>query len=140
MRWFIHGALVVFLVGSLVGCQGNIMSESEKLFIRMVDKTTGKLDLNESQKLQLEQLKIEIRKNFLEGQKDKEETATKIKDEGTKENPDSQKMSSLLQGLLRDEMGRINRAFDLTLKYQNHLNDDQKKKFTQIISKWVTED
>ena len=140
MKWFIHCALAVVVLGSLVGCQGNIMSQSEKLFIKMVNKTAGKLDLNESQKLQLERLKIEIRKNFLEGQKDKNEAAAKIKEEGMKENPDSQKVSSLLQGLLRNEMERINRAFDLTLKFQSNLNDDQKKKFTQVISKWVTED
>jgi len=57
-----------------------------------------------------------------------------------KENPDPQKMSSLLQGLLRNEMERINRALDLTLNFQNNLNDDQKKKLVQMISKWVAED
>ncbi len=49
-------------------------------------------------------------------------------------------MSSLLQGLLRNEMERINRALDLTLNFQSNLNDDQKKKLIQMISKWVTED
>lgn len=106
----------------------------------MVDKTAGKLDLDENQKVQLEQLKMEIRKNFVEGQKEKEEAAAKVKEEGMKENPDTQKMSSQLQALLRNEMERINRAFDLTLRFQSNLNDDQKKKFTQIICKWVTED
>jgi len=131
---------VVLCLGLLVGCQGNIMSQSEKLFIKMVNKTAGKLDLNENQKVQLERLKMEIRKNFLDGQKEKEEAAVKIKEEGMKENPETQKMSSQLQGLLRNEMERINRAFDLTLKFQTNLNDDQKKRLTQMISKWVTED
>ena len=136
-RYLTFVMAAIFFGGFVVACghPTDPMAAAEKMFVKKIDKTAGKLDLNESQKLQLEQLKIEIRKNFLEGQKEKEETAAKIKDEGTRENPDSQKMSSLLQGLLRDEMGRINRAFDLTLKYQNHLNDDQKKKFTQIISK-----
>jgi len=57
-----------------------------------------------------------------------------------KENPDTQKMSSQLQGLLRNEMERINRAFDLTLNFQSNLDDGQKKKLIQMISKWVTED
>jgi len=131
---------VVLCLGLLVGCQGNIMSQTEKLFIKMVNKTAGKLDLNENQKVQLERLKMEIRKNFLDGQKEKEEAAVKIKEEGMKENPDTQKMSPQLQGLLRNEMERINRAFDLTLKFQTNLNDDQKKRLTQMISKWVTED
>jgi len=130
----------VLFAGLFAGCQGNIMSQSERLFIKMVDKTAGKLDLDENQKAQLEQLKMEIRKNFVEGQKEKEEAAAKIKEEGMKENPDTQKMSSQLQALLRNEMERINRAFDLTLRFQSNLNDDQKKKFTQIICKWVTED
>jgi hypothetical protein len=116
------------------------MSQSEKLFIKMVNRTAGKLDLNENQKIQLERLKMEIRKNFLEGQKEKEEAAVKIKEEGMKENPDTQKMSSQLRGLLRNEMERINRGFDLTLNFQNNLNDDQKKKLTRMLSKWVTED
>jgi hypothetical protein len=34
----------VFLAGFLVGCQGNLMSQSEKLFVKMVNKTAGKLD------------------------------------------------------------------------------------------------
>lgn len=130
----------VLFVGLFVGCQGNVMSQAERLSIKMVNKAAGKLDLNENQKVQLERLKMEIGQNFLEGQKEKEEAAAKIKEERMKENPDTQKMSSQLQGLLRNEMERINRAFDLTLKFQSNLNDDQKKKFTQMISKWVTED
>ena len=106
----------------------------------MVNKTAGKLDLNENQKVQLERLKMEIRKNFMDGQIEKDEAALKIKEEGMRENPDTQKMSSQLQGLLRNEMERINRGFDLTLKFQSNLNDDQKKKLVQMISKWVTED
>jgi len=131
---------VVLFLGLFVGCQGNIMSQSEKLFINMVNKTAGKLDLNENQKVQLERLKMEIRKNFLDGQKEKEEASAKIKEEKMKENPDTQKMSSQLQGLLRNEMERINRAFDLTLNFQSNLDDGQKKKLIQMISKWVTED
>jgi len=131
---------VVLFLGLFVGCQGNIMSQSEKLFINMVNKTAGKLDLNENQKVQLERLKMEIRKNFLDGQKEKEEASAKIKEEKMKENPDTRTMSSQLQGLLRNEMERINRAFDLTLNFQSNLDDGQKKKLIQMISKWVTED
>jgi len=135
-----YACAAVLLTGLVVGCQGNLMSQSEKLFIKMVDKTAGKLDLNENQKVQLERLKMDIRKNFVEGQEEKDETATKIKGEGSRENPDTQKMSSLLKGLLWNETDRINRAFDLTLNFQSNLNDIQKKKLTQMISKWVTED
>ena len=139
-RLIICAFVVALFVGLFVGCQGNIMSQSEKLFINMVNKTAGKLDLNENQKVQLERLKMEIRQNFLDGQKEKEEAAAKIKEEGMKENPDTQKMSSQLQALLRNEMERINRGFDLTLNFQSNLNDDQKKTLTRMISKWVTED
>jgi len=139
-RIFNCALAVVLFVGLLVGCQGNIMSQSEKLFINMVNKTAGTLDLNENQRAELGRLKMDIRKNFLEGQKEKEEAAAKIKEEGMKESPDTQKMSSQLRELLRNEMERINRAFDLTLNFQGNLNDDQKKKLTQMISKWVTED
>ena len=131
---------VVFLAGFLVGCQGNLMSQSEKLFVRMVDKTAGKLDLNEDQKVQLERLKIDIRKNFVEGQEEKDEAAAKIREEGRKENPDTQKISSQLKELLRNEMERMNRAFDLILNFQNNLDDIQKKKLTQMMTQWVTED
>jgi len=131
---------VAFWVVLLAGCQGNIMSQSEKLFINMINKTAGKLDLNENQKIQLEGLKMDIRKNFLEGQREKEEATARIREERMKENPDTQKMSSMLQGLLRNELERINRGFDLTLNFQSNLNDDQKKKLVSMISKWVTED
>jgi hypothetical protein len=106
----------------------------------MVNKTAGKLDLSEHQKVQLEQLKMDIRKNFLEGQKEKEEAAARIKEEGMKENLDTQRVSFLLQGLLRNEMERMNRGFDLILNFQSNLNDIQKRKLTQMMSKWVTED
>jgi hypothetical protein len=113
------------------------MSKAEKLFIKMVDKTAGKLDLNEDQKMKLEGLKTEIRNNFKEGGKEKKETLMKIKEEGIKENSDIQKMTSSLQGMLRDETQRINKAFDLMLGFQSNLNDAQKKKLTQMISEWV---
>jgi len=129
-----------FWVVLLAGCQGNIMSQSEKLFINMINKTAGKLDLNENQKVQIEGLKMDIRKNFLEGQREKEEATARIREERMKENPDTQEMSSMLQGLLRNELERINRGFDLTLNFQSNLNDDQKKKLVSMISKWVTED
>jgi hypothetical protein len=141
MKRLINCAFVILLcLGLFVGCQGNIMSQSEKLFIKTIDKSAGKLDLNADQKVLLERLKMEIRKNFLDGQKEKEEAAAKIKEERMKENPDTQKMSSKLEELLRNEMERINRAFHLTLNFQSNLNDDQKKRFSQMISKWVTED
>ncbi len=140
-RFFIYFFAAVLLAGLLVGCQpGEDMVESEKLFIKMVDKTAGKLDLDENQKIQLEQLKVDIRKNFREGQKEKKEAAAKIKEEGTKQNPDNKKITSLLQGIIQNETERIKRAFGLMLDFQNNLNVVQKKKLTQMISKWVIQD
>jgi hypothetical protein len=132
-------AIAIILGGLLIGCKPRIdtMSKAEKLFIKMVDKTAGKLDLNEDQKMKLEGLKTEIRNNFKEGGKEKKETLMKIKKEGMKENSDIQKMTSSLQGMLRDETQRINKAFDLMLGFQSNLNDAQKKKLTQMISEWV---
>jgi len=113
------------------------MAKAEKIFIKMVDKTAGKLDLNENQKIHLERLKMDIRKNFQEGQKDKKEALLKIKEEGIKENSNLRKMTSLLQGSLQEEAKRINQAFDLMLAFQDNLNEGQKKKLTQMISDWV---
>jgi hypothetical protein len=113
------------------------MSKAEKIFIKKVDKTAGKLDLNEDQKMKLESLKAEIRKNFREGGKEKKEALAKIKEEGVRENADIQKMTSLLQGMLRDETQRFNKAFDLLLGFQGNLNDMQKKKLTEMITKQV---
>jgi hypothetical protein len=141
-RLISYACAAALLAGLFVGCQlqGNLMSQSEKLFIKMVNKTAGKLDLNEDQKAKLEGLKADIRKNFLEGQKEKEETTAKIKEERIKENPDNQKLSSLLRELLRNETERMNRGFDLILDFQGNLDDVQKKKLTQMMSKWITED
>jgi hypothetical protein len=140
-RFFIYAFAAVLLAGLFVGCRpGEDMAESEKLFIKMVDKTAGKLNLDETQKIQLEQLKMDIRKNFREGQKEKKEAAAKIKEEGMKENPDNQNITSLLQGIIRNETERIKRAFGLMLKFQDNLNEVQKKKLTQMISKWVIQD
>src|SRR4030042_4333958 len=96
-RCLIYVTVVLLLAGLFLGCrpQMDTMAKAERIFIKMVDKTAGKLDLNENQKIQLERLKMDIRKNFQEGQKEKDETATKIKEEGSRENPDTQKMSSL---------------------------------------------
>jgi len=88
-RFIGYTCAALLLAGFLVGCQGNLMSQSEKLFIRTVNKTVGKLDLNEEQKVQLDRLKMDIRKNFVEGQEEKDEAAAKIREEGRKENPDT---------------------------------------------------
>ena len=140
MKRLMGYACTVVLGALLFGCQGNLMSQSEKLFIKMVNKTAGKLDLNKNQKVQLERLKMDIRKNFMEGQAEKDEAAAKIREEGRRKNPDTQKVSSLLKELLRNETERINRGFDLTLGFQSNLSDNQKKKLTRMITKWVTED
>ena len=132
-------AIAIILGGLLIGCKPRMdtMSTAEKLFIKMVVKTAGKLDLNEDQKMKLEGLKTEIRNNFKEGGKEKKETLAKIKEEGIKENPDIQRMTSLLQGSFQDEAKRINQAFNLMLGFQSNLNEAQKKKLTQMISKRV---
>jgi len=113
------------------------MSKAERVFIKMVDKTAGKLDLNEDQKIQLERLKLDIRKNFQEGRREKNEGLMRIKEEGKKENPEIRQMTSLLQELFRDETERINGAFDLMLDFQTNLNEAQKGQLTQMISDWV---
>jgi uncharacterized membrane-anchored protein YjiN (DUF445 family) len=138
-RFFVFLIGAVFLVGGVIGCKPRIdtMSKAEKIFIKKVDKTAGKLDLSEDQKTKLEGLKAEIRKNFQEGGKEKKEALAKIKEEGIKENPDVSKMTSLLQGMLRNETERLNKGFDLLQGFQSHLTDTQKKKLTAMISEHV---
>ena len=138
-RFFVYGVLAIFLTGGFLGCKPRIdtMSEAEKIFIKKVDRTAGKLDLNEDQKGKLEGLKAEIRKNFQEGAKEKKEALAKIKEEAMKENPDVGKMTSLLQGMLRNEADRLNKGFDLMVGFESNLNDTQKKKLTEMISKYV---
>lgn len=138
-RYLIAFLLVIFLGVSLIGCHPkmDMMSKAEKVFIKMVDRTAGELNLNEDQKIQLERLKLDIRKNFQEGQIEKRGSLLKIKEEGMKENSDIRKMTSLLQGSFRGETERINQAFDLMLDFQKNLNDDQKKKLNKMISDWV---
>jgi uncharacterized membrane protein YccC len=132
--------VIVILLGVVfIGCRPRVdtMAEAEKVFIKMVDKTAAKLDLNGDQKIQLERLKSDIRENFQEGQKAKKDALTRIKEEGKREDPEIRQMTSLLQGLLRDETERINRAFDLMLEFQTSLNEAQKEKLTEMISDWV---
>jgi hypothetical protein len=138
-RYLMYLAMAILVGGLVVGCKHrtDTMSTAEKIFIKKVDKTAGKLDLNEDQKTKLEGLKAEIRKNFEEGRKENKEAWMKIKEEAAKENPDIQKMTSLLQGMLRDETQRFNKAFDLLLGFQSNLNEVQKKKLTQMISERV---
>jgi len=139
-NWFIvYLVSAVFLVGGLIGCKPRIdtMAKAEKIFVKKVDKTAKKLDLNEDQRTKLEGLKAEIRKNFQEGAKEKREALAKIKEEGMKENPDIRKMTSLLQGMLRNETERYNKAFDLMNGFEGNLNDTQKKKLTEMISNYV---
>src|SRR4030042_5235038 len=138
-RFFVYFVLAIFLVGGIIGCKPRIdtMSKAEKIFIKKVDKTAKKLDLNEDQKMKLEGLKAEIRKNFQEGGKEKKEALVKIKEEGMKKNADIQKMTTLLQGMLRDETQPFNKAFDLLLGFQGNLDEVQKKKLTEMITKYV---
>ena len=136
----LYYAAMVFLLGALIiGCCPRIepMSKAEKIFVKMVDKTAAKLDLNEGQKVQLERLKMDIRKNFQDGLREKNDALMEIKAEGKKEASEIRQMTSLLQGVLRNDTERINRAFDLMLGFQDTLNTDQKKKLAQMISDWV---
>ena len=128
------------VVGILfLGCRPRVdtMAKAEKIFIKMVDKTARKLDLNEEQKIQLEELKADIRKNFQEGRTERDEALTRIKEEGKKESPEIREMTSLLQGMFRDKTERVNRAFDHMLEFQGNLNEEQKEKLTQMITDWV---
>jgi hypothetical protein len=130
----------VILFGILVaGCHPKIdtMAEAEKVFVKMADKTAAKLELNQDQKILLEKLKLDLRKNFQEGRIEKKEAMLKIKEEGGKETANIEKMTSLLQGSFREGTQRINRGFDLMLDFQKNLNDDQKKKLNKMISDWV---
>lgn len=138
-RWLFYVMAMVFLGSIVVGCKPRIdtMAHTEKMFIKMINKTAKKLDLSEDQKAKLDQLKTDIHKNFQEGGKEKKEAFGKIKEEGMKENPDIRKMTALFQGSLRDEARRINQAFDLMLGFQSNLNEAQKNKLTQMISAWV---
>jgi hypothetical protein len=138
-RYFIYISAVIFLAIALAGCHPRIdtMGMAEKIFVKKVDKTAGKLELNADQMAKLEQLKLDIRKDFQEGQVEKKEAMAKIREEGMKENPDIPKMTSLLQESLRAETQRINKAFDLMLDYQKNLSDAQKKKLGQMISERV---
>jgi hypothetical protein len=138
-RYLIYGMMIFFLGGLLVGCHHRFdpMTKAEEIFVKKVDKTAGKLDLNDNQKAQLEKLKTDIRQNFQEGKKVRNEALAKIKEEGVKENPDIGKMTSFLQGALQDETTRINRAFDLLVGFQGNLNEAQKQKLGKMISKWV---
>jgi hypothetical protein len=131
---------VVILFGILVaGCHPKIdtMAEAEKVFVKMADKTAAKLELNQDQKILLEKLKLDLRKNFQEGRIEKKEAMLKIKEEGAKETANIQNMTSLLQGSFQEGTQRINRGFDLMLDFQKNLNDDQKKKLNKMISDWV---
>jgi hypothetical protein len=138
-KFFIYLMVMFFLGGLVIGCtpRTDMLAKAECLFIKMVNKTAGKLDLSEDQKTKLEGLKLEIHKNFQEGRMEKKETFLKIKEEAIKENPDIGKMTRLFQDSTKAEAQRINRAFDLLLGFQSNLNDGQKKKLTQMISDWV---
>ncbi len=131
---------VVILFGILLaGCHPKIdtMAEAEKVFVKMADKAAAKLELNQDQKILLEKLKLDLRKNFQEGRIEKKEAMLKIKEEAGKETANIQKMTSVLQGSFREETQRINGGFDLMLAFQKNLNDDQKKKLNKMISDWV---
>ena len=113
------------------------MGMAEKIFVKKVDRTAGKLELNADQMAKLDQLKLDLRKNFEEGRHEKKEAMAKIREEGVKENPDIPKMTAVLQESLRAETERINKAFDLLLDYQKNLNDAQKRKLGQMLSERI---
>ncbi len=136
--------LLLFMLITCLGCHPRVdlLAKAEKGFIKMIDRTARKLDLNPDQKVQLEKLKGDVRRNFEEGRVKRTETMKAMREEGIKENPDIRKMTSLLQEELRDGTERINRAFDLMLDFQKNLNEAQRKKLSEMIShharKWNT--
>lgn len=138
-RHFIYLLVVLFLGVLVVSCKPrtDILSKAECGFIKMVDMGGRKLDLSEEQKVKLEGLKNEIRKNFQEGRIEQKEAFLKIKEEAIKENPEIGKMTALFQGSIRADAQRISQAFDLLLGFQSNLNESQRKKLAQMISERV---
>ncbi len=136
-RFIIYAAMAAFLIVGVAGCHHarDPMSAAEKVFVKKIDKTAKKLDLSEDQKVKLEGLKAEVRKNFQEAQKENREAWMKIREEAAKENPDIKKMTPLFQGILRNDAERFNKAFDLMTGFENNLNDVQKKKLAEMIAK-----
>ena len=58
-RFFVYLCWLFFWWEALIGCkpsESDTMSKAEKIFIKKVDKTAGKLDLNEDQKTKLEEV------------------------------------------------------------------------------------
>jgi periplasmic protein CpxP/Spy len=139
-NYFLLSLILVVLFGlTAVGCHPKMdtMTEARKIFVKMISKAASKLDLNDDQKIQLERLKADIRKNFDEGRIENMEAMKKIKEEGKKENPDIQQMTATFQGTLQNEVQRVNQAFNMMIDFQKNLNDDQKKKLTGMIVDWI---
>ena len=137
---FLLGLIPVVLFALMAaGCHPKMdtMTEARKVFIKMISKAAKELNLNDEQKIQLERLKADIRKNFDEGRIENMEAMKKIKEEGNKGSPDIQMMTSTFQGTLENEVKRVNQAFNMMLDYQKNLNPDQKNKLTQMIVDWI---
>jgi hypothetical protein len=113
-------------------------SKMETIFIKMLDKTAAKLNLNPEQKAEFAKLKAEVSLNFRDGWVKRQEIVGKIKEEASQKQPDIQKMTNLLQKMLNDDVDDINEAFGLMIDFMPKLNESQKRHLTQMISSWVS--
>ena len=138
-RCIIILTVVLSLGMILISCAPRVEgSKMEKVFIKMLDRTAAKLNLNPEQKAEFAKLKAEVSLNFRDGAVKRQEIVGKIKEEAAQKQPDIQEMTNLLQQVLNDEVDTINEAFGLMIDFMPKLNESQKGHLTQMISSWVS--
>jgi hypothetical protein len=131
---------VLFILGVIFASCAPRMDDQRKveaIFIKHLNKTAAKLELNPEQKTEFERLKAQIRQNFDDGRAKRQETLEAIKREGAQQQPDVTRMTRLFQGVLSDQAQRINNTFDLMLEFNNKLTGPQKEELGRMISAWV---
>lgn len=105
---------------------------SEHILKRM-DHGVEYLDLSESQSQAYEEVRAKIQTHLMEGMRERKQFFTEIQTEMDRENPDLEKIASVIKEGVQELPAHIEEHVDLFVEFYNILDEDQKAQLVQMI-------
>jgi Spy/CpxP family protein refolding chaperone len=91
-----------------------------------IDSRMAFLELNETQKEKVEEIKAKIKTRLNEGLEDRNALITELRAEMNEENPDVNNVSEIIKTRIRKMSSFMEENIDLFVEFYNILDDDQK--------------
>ncbi len=126
--------LALMATGALGACQHR--HNPEKFAERMTSKITSKLDLNDSQKAKLDEVKVAFLKSRSENKPDREKARAEIKSLITAEKLDTKRIKSLIEERRSGMEKNMDSVLAKVAEFHATLTAEQKQKAVEMMDKF----